>query len=441
MPGRAVQFTDADGNRRTIRLGKVALEAARESKRKVESLLSWAITNQRPDAQMSAWLAGLSDKMHAKLAAVEMVEPRTPPPIAPTLDAWLKRYIGQREADLKPSSVRALSRTGVLLREHFGNALPINEITPALAADWRSWVATQGLAEATVRQHCRNSKSIFNEAVERELIQANAFRKLVSASVAAHRVRYVAPSEADTILDACPNVQWQTLFGLARLAGLRTPSETHILTWADVDWERARLSVYAPKTERFEQHRRRTAPIVPSLMRFLQDAFDAAQDGQERVVGLSRNNLRRNLRVILKRAGIEPWEDAFQTLRRSCETEWSQHLPQHAVGAWLGHSEKVSRKHYLQVTDEMFARASAPLEMLDESGAAKSAARCAAAGSRTVSQGVAAGQNASNATPHETPCFLGSNAGNANAPGRTRTCDIRIRNPMLYPPELPAPRT
>lgn len=25
-----------------------------------------------------------------------------------------------------------------------------------------------------------------------------------------------------------------------------------------------------------------------------------------------------------------------------------------------------------------------------------------------------------------------------NAPGRTRTCDHRIRNPMLYPPELPA---
>ncbi len=51
MPGRAIQFTDADGNRRTIRLGKVGLEAAREFKRKVESLLSWAITNQRPDAR------------------------------------------------------------------------------------------------------------------------------------------------------------------------------------------------------------------------------------------------------------------------------------------------------------------------------------------------------------------------------------------------------
>ncbi|UCC30135.1 MAG: hypothetical protein JSU86_18295 [Phycisphaerales bacterium] len=67
-PARAIQFTDPDGQRRTIRLGKVGLEPAREFKRKVEALLSRSITNQPPDAQTSAWVAGLPDKMHAKLA-------------------------------------------------------------------------------------------------------------------------------------------------------------------------------------------------------------------------------------------------------------------------------------------------------------------------------------------------------------------------------------
>ena len=28
-----------------------------------------------------------------------------------------------------------------------------------------------------------------------------------------------------------------------------------------------------------------------------------------------------------------------------------------------------------------------------------------------------------------------------NAPGRTRTCDLRIRSPLLYPAELRAPET
>ena len=66
---------------------------------------------------------------------------------------------------------------------------------------------------------------------------------------------------------------------------LRVPSETPILTWADVDWARARLTVYAPKSERYPGHEQRILPIVPKLMRLLQDAFDAAQEGRERVWG------------------------------------------------------------------------------------------------------------------------------------------------------------
>ena len=71
------------------------------------------------------------------------------------------------------------------------------------------------LAEATVRLHCRNAKTIFNEAVERELIPVSPFSKLKSSSVAANNDRLI--SEADTIrlLDAAPNVQWRLLIALA----------------------------------------------------------------------------------------------------------------------------------------------------------------------------------------------------------------------------------
>jgi hypothetical protein len=68
VPSRVVQFTDLAGERRTIRLGKVGLDAAREFKNKVEALLSCSITNTPPDVQTSGWLAGLSDDMHSKLA-------------------------------------------------------------------------------------------------------------------------------------------------------------------------------------------------------------------------------------------------------------------------------------------------------------------------------------------------------------------------------------
>ena len=140
------------------------------------------------------------------------------------------------------------------------------------------------------------------------------------------------------------------MFGLARFAGLRTPSETHRLTWADVDWERRRLSVYAPKTDT-----NRIVPITADLFPILQAAFDAAPEGTVNIVplGSHRPNLHRGLEKFIKRAGLTPWDDLFQTLRRSAETDFARTHPQHAVSKWIGHSMAVSERHYLQVTDDL----------------------------------------------------------------------------------------
>ena len=162
-------------------------------------------------------------------------------------------------------------------------------------------------------------------------------------------------------------------------------------------------------------------------MRVPQNAFGAAEDGQERVAGLSRNNLHRTMHAILKRAGIEPFARCFQVLRQSCETEWSERFPQHAVSSWLGHSEAVSREHYLVVTDDMFSRAAGLSDSRSDPGAAKSAA----AGSRTESQGVASDQNDRYVAANETPCFVGSNAENGNGPGGIRTPDQAIMSRLL----------
>jgi len=70
----------------------------------------------------------------------------------------------------------------------------------------------------------------------------------------------------------------------------------------------------------------------------------------------SGNNLRRTMRAIVKRAGMKPWSDVFQTLRRSCATEWKESYPAFAVDAWLGHSGRVSEKHYLMIPDELWDR-------------------------------------------------------------------------------------
>ena len=96
--------------------------------------------------------------------------------------------------------------------------------------------------------------------------------------------------------------------------------------------------------------------------------------GLHGVIPLSPNNLHRTVGSIIKRAELDPISRPFQVFRQSCETEWSMTLPQHAVSVWLGHSETVSRKHYLLVPDELFDRAAGKVPNAPDEGAAESAA-------------------------------------------------------------------
>ncbi len=402
----------------------------REFKRQVEILVSHTITNAPLGTAISEWLAGLPERMHEKLAKHGLVAPRQLKPTAPTLGEWLDTYLDQR-TDVKPATRKALTRTQGLLVEHFGEARDIGTIMVAEAKEWRAWLQTlvtkriinnepveQPITEASVRHHCRNAKLMLSEAVERELIGSNPFRKLISTVVAAERSRYVTPEETERILVACSDLNWRAMIALARLAGLRCPSETHTLTWADVDWDRARLNVRSVKTERHEKHRRRLVPIVPQLMHVLQDGFDAAPEGEPGIVALSRNNLHRTLRAILKRAEVTPFDRPYRVLRQSCETEWAQEFPQHAVSAWLGHSESVSRKHYLMVPDELFERA----------------AKSAAVGSRTDSQGNAncgGAESEVRENDTENAACASANGDSAIAPPGTRTPDPLIKSQLL----------
>ena len=144
------------------------------------------------------------------------------------------------------------------------------------------------------------------------------------------------------------------------------------------------MTVRSPKTEHHVGHEQRVVPIVSRLMTLLQDAFDSAETGEERIVTLGRGGqLHRRLQAIVKTTGVEPWPRVFQTLRSSCEKEWAMDFPQYAVSKWIGHSITVSGKHYANaVPDELLDRAAG----LNETQAVQNAAQHAAASARTASQ-------------------------------------------------------
>jgi len=375
-----IQFSLSETDRRTIRLGRSGERDAERFKAKVEDLVSAKLLGGGSVSQETAsWLADLKDDVYAKLAKVDLVPARTPPEPAdstiPTLTAWLDRYVSER-TDLKASSKAKLEQAKKRLLDHFAAETPIDAITIGHAKAWRIWLGQKDLSDATANTIVRTAKLIFNAAVEFELIPANPFRKLKSGVIAAERTRYVNPEETKSILGKLTDLRWKVLFGLNRLAGLRCPSETHILTWGNIDWQNARMTVYSPKTARHHKKGKRTVPIVPRLMAIFQDAFDAAPEGAENVVTLTRNNLHRDLSDILTAAGFTPWSDLFQTLRRSCETQWVEEgYPQFVVSEWIGHSVRVSEDHYLiGQREDLMTKAAGR----DSEGAAESAAKGAA---------------------------------------------------------------
>jgi hypothetical protein len=104
----------------------------------------------------------------------------------------------------------------------------------------------------------------------------------------------------------------------------------------------------------------RIAPVYPELLPYLQDSFELAAAGTEFVITRYRkknSNLRTSLERIILKAQLKPWPKLFQNLRSSRETELTQKFPLHVVCAWMGNSQLVAAKHYLQITDEHFRMA------------------------------------------------------------------------------------
>ena len=68
----------------------------------------------------------------------------------------------------------------------------------------------------------------------------------------------------------------------------------------------------------------------------------------------SSSYLRKPMAAAIKRAGLKPWPKLFHNLRASRQTELAAIRPAHVVAAFLGNTERIAERHYLQVRDEDF---------------------------------------------------------------------------------------
>ena len=384
--GWRIRFFDQNGVRKQIRPGVGTNKATAEQiGMYIEHLVAFAASRGILNRQTAIWLGEIGDKFHAKLVKAGLTEKRavdvdeTPSVAKPVVELGI--FLAEHRDDgLKASGEKAADLTVVKWRapmdhliKFFGFERDIATITHDDAHHYRKWLDErrikkskknpkgQPLADNTKRKHMDNAKVFFNGAKRRGLILVNPFEYQIS-STRPNRSRdyFLTHSDTEKIIEVCNDAEWKLLVSLWRYAGLRK-MEVFQLTWGDVLWDQGRMRVTIPKTKHHEGKDIRYVPLR-DIRTYLEDVFQtqlpegsSSLPADQPVITRfsdTNSNLDKPFKSILHRAGLVPWPKLFQNMRASCETAWlNEGHPAHVVAAWIGHSVKVQRDSYAQITD------------------------------------------------------------------------------------------
>ncbi len=361
---RRILFVASDGSRKTIRLGKIDRKSAEAINRHVEALLSAKIGGQPVPRDTAAWLGSIGESLSEKLAAIGLVEASK----RAALGEFLREFILSR-LDVKPATLEVWQQPCRNLIQFFGDDKPLRNITSGDCEQFKEWLLTQKLAPATLAKRLSFARTFLHVARKHKLIDENPFAevKIPTANVSI-RQQFIDRDTFERLLSVA-NPTWRTIIALSRIGGLRCPSEVLSLEWRHIDWERNRIIVPSPKTDRYDGKATRTIPLFSDLRTYLEEAFELAEPGQTHVIGgghlakangptgWKNCNLRTSFGKLIKRAGLSAWPRMFHNLRSSRETELLETFPVHVVALWMGHDAKVCLKHYAQTTDDHFHRA------------------------------------------------------------------------------------
>jgi integrase len=359
--GRYIVQFSVSGKRKTLSLGQCGDDVARDYKSHVAAIVEAREHVINPPRKTLAWITAVGIEGRRKVADVGLIDLPENEVVRERarLASFLDTYIEARQG-IKPRTRAKYRSTRESLVDYFGAEKLLEDISEGDCDEWY-WSILKKRAENTARKHAAVAKVLFHAAVSKRLLASNPFSHL-KATIKPNesRFHFITREVAQKVLDACPDAEWRLIFALSRFGGLRCPSEHLALRWVDIDWKRSRITITSPKTEHHEGGGTRVIPLFAELLPYLEDAQQLAELGAEFVITRYRSNnqnLRTQLGRIIERAGLEPWPKLFQNLRSTRETELSERFPPKTVCKWLGNSELVASKFYLQVTDAHFDRA------------------------------------------------------------------------------------
>lgn len=356
-----------DRRRKTIGLGDFDEAAAIIAKEHIEHLVGQHKRDRPPNERTSVWLDGIPGEIHDRLASLDLVTARKRCDLPRTIIAYMRAYIASRTDWKKPANyTQAVDKLLAFLRRD----APLKSLSKGDVQRWHRWLMSERggqLSANTAGQNIKRCRQIMRQAIDDGLVDENPFVGVkIDLRSDKTKMRYVDVDQAAAILDACPDQEWRVIVALARFGGMRCPSEVLGLRWCDVTWDRGRMLVTAPKTERYGKGERVT-PLFPPLLAELQDLYDIAAPGVKcagdafviQRYRKSESNLRTTFNKIVTRAGMKPFPKPFINLRSSARTELerSGRFANHVLNDWFGHSGDVAETYYLQTTEDDFDEA------------------------------------------------------------------------------------
>lgn len=360
-----IQYTRSDGKRPTVRLGKCTLKTAKAINEKIDRILEAKALHLPVDRDTARWIRRLDDTLHDRMSATGLIKPRPKTTVGDLAKYFLEHKRG------KPRTIKKYENACENLIEFFTAKRRLTSIKPGDADEFRDFLLTKahrvkedtGLAPRTAQKRLRNATAIFKAARRKGWIRRNPFRdtRITNAPRIRDRTHFVDTKETYKVLDGCRDWQFKLLVALVRFGGLRCPSEPELFRWSWIDWEHDEITFRSPKTEHIPGRDWRTIPIFKELRPYLEEAWEAAGEGCDDLVFAELPNtsaaLAGRLKRVCKRVGVEPWPKPFQNMRSTRETEVEQQFGLKCACVWIGNTEEVAKRDYLQVTKEHHARA------------------------------------------------------------------------------------
>lgn len=304
------------------------------------------------------------------------------------LGDWLLMYRRQREAEGKsPRTLVLDDYCGRLLAAYFGEDRLVGRIGRADARGF--WTAlTAGELEhvstsqrgmrrvsdddeprprferagrlaaspQTWARQLRTIRTMFNRAVDDELIEANPFARIRMGKPSGSEWRQVSLVEFRKLEAAVP-AEWKKVVALARLASL-TRDDILDLRWDEVD-----LAGREIRIERNKSGVEQRVPVGDELHGRLKAWWQARAtiriDG-DYVVDRSKiylANIGRDFQRWCAKAGVPAYGKPLHDLRKSCVSDWVRLQPAaNVVKLWAGHATLATTlSYYDQARDEDMA--------------------------------------------------------------------------------------